>query len=56
MNDSEKIEVNGFDFTRFYPEFGDNLEKRVSQLDELGIEADVILLHPYDKWGFSKMD
>ena len=31
-------------------------KKRISQLDELGIQADVILLHPYDKWGFSKMD
>jgi len=23
---------------------------------ELGIEADLILFHPYDRWGFSKMD
>ena len=22
---------------------------------DLGIEADIILLHPYDRWGFSKM-
>ena len=30
---------------------------RLAQLDELGIQADIILLHPYDKpeWGFSKM-
>ena len=44
-----------FDFERFDPIFWENLEQRISQLDELGIEADVILLHPYDKWGFSKM-
>ncbi|MDE5932190.1 MAG: DUF5060 domain-containing protein, partial [Lachnospiraceae bacterium] len=52
----EGNEEDGFDFTRFNPVFWSNLEKRIGQLDELGIEADVILLHPYDKWGFSRMD
>lgn len=52
----EGNETDGFDFTRFNPVFWDHLEKRISQLDEMGIEADVILLHPYDKWGFAKMD
>ncbi len=47
---------NGFDFARFNPVFWENLEKRIAQLDELGIEADIILLHPYDRWGFAKMD
>lgn len=51
----EGSEETGFDFTRFNQDFWDNLEKRIAQLDELGIEADIILLHPYDKWGFSKM-
>lgn len=32
---------NGFDYTRFDPVFWDNLEKRIAQLDELGIEADI---------------
>lgn len=45
----------GFDFTRFDNLFFENLEKRIGQLDELGIQADIILLHPYDRWGFSKM-
>ncbi len=47
----------GFDHTRFNEEFFENLDFRLGQLDELGIEADIILLHPYDKpdWGFSKM-
>ena len=49
-------EEEGFDFTRFNPKFWDHLETRIAQLDELGIEADIILLHPYDKWGFAKMD
>lgn len=52
----EGNEAEGFDFTRFNPMFWEKLEKRIAQLDELGIEADIILLHPYDKWGFSKMD
>lgn len=48
-------EEKGFDFSRFNPIFWDNLEKRIDQLDALGIEAEVIFMHPYDKWGFSKM-
>ena len=52
----EGNEKDGFDWERFNPCFFDNLEKRIGQLDELGIQADVILFHPYDKWGFSKMD
>lgn len=35
--------------------FWDNLEKRILLLQELGIEADLILFHPYDRWGFSKL-
>lgn len=48
---------DGFDHTRFNEKFWANFEHRVAQLDELGIQADIILLHPYDKpeWGFSKM-
>ena len=48
-------EEEGFDFTRFNPVFWDNLERRIGQLDALGIEADVILFHPYDKWGLNEM-
>jgi hypothetical protein len=32
------------------------LTKDVNELKELGIEADIILLHPYDKWGFATME
>jgi hypothetical protein len=48
---------NQWDFTRFNPEFFRHLEQRVVQLRDLGIEADVILLHPYDEghWGFDRM-
>jgi len=44
------------DFTRFDPEFFRHFEKRIRQLMELGIEADIILFHPYDRWGYAKMD
>lgn len=45
----------GFDFTRFNPAFFRHLETRVGQLMDLGIEADLILFHPYDRWGFAAM-
>jgi hypothetical protein len=43
------------DYTRFVPEFFHNLETRVLQLQTLGIEADLILFHPYDHWGYALM-
>ncbi len=45
-----------WDYTRFNPAYFQNIEKRITQLDSLGIEADLIVFHPYDRWGFSKMD
>jgi hypothetical protein len=47
----------GWDFSRFNPAFFRHLEQRVVDLMALGIEADVILFHPYDKgyWGFDQM-
>jgi hypothetical protein len=47
----------GWDFSRFNPDFFRHLEKRIGQLRDLGIEADLILFHPYDKghWGFDRM-
>jgi hypothetical protein len=48
---------NQWDFTRFNSEFFRQLEGRILQLRDLGTEADVILLHPYDEghWGFDRM-
>ncbi len=43
------------DWERFVPGHFRNVETRVGQLRELGIEADLILFHPYDRWGYSKM-
>ena len=53
----EGVPPKKWDFERFNPKFFQHLEKRVGQLRDLGIEADVILFHPYDKghWGFDRM-
>ncbi|MGC3958986.1 MAG: hypothetical protein QM813_13905 [Verrucomicrobiota bacterium] len=46
-----------FDTSRFNPKFFQHFERRILDLQKLGIEADIILLHPYDKgaWGFDAM-
>ncbi len=46
---------DGFDETRFDVESFAHLEARIAQLAALGIEADLILFHPYDRWGFADM-
>lgn len=45
-----------FDFMRPNPKFWRDFEHRIAQLNELGIQADVIVFHPYDRWGFSRME
>lgn len=44
-----------FDYTRPNPEFWRHFERRILDLQRLGIEADIILWHPYDRWGFKTM-
>ena len=46
-----------WDTTRFNPQFFRHLEQQVAALRDLGIEADIILFHPYDggHWGFDRM-
>lgn len=46
---------NDWDFTRFNPAHFENIETAIRQLCERGIEADLIVMHPYDRWGFSQM-
>ena len=46
---------NDWDFERFNPKHFEHIEKCILSLCELGIEADIILFHPYDRWGFSQM-
>lgn len=45
------------DKTRFNPAFFAHLERRIWDLRDLNIEADLILFHPYDKghWGVDNM-
>jgi len=52
----ERDEAGNNDYTRFDPEFFRHIEKCIRQLMELGIEADIILFHPYDRWGYANMD
>jgi hypothetical protein len=47
---------DGWDLTRFNPLFFHHLEQRIIDLGKLGIEADLILFHPYDRWGFADMN
>ncbi|SCP97418.1 DUF5605 domain-containing protein [Anaerobium acetethylicum] len=47
---------NDWDFKRFNPKHFQMFEERVKDLMDLGIEADIIVMHPYDRWGFSEMD
>ncbi|MFD0043620.1 DUF5605 domain-containing protein [Pseudarthrobacter scleromae] len=46
---------SGFDYTRLNFRFFQHLEAMVDRLDAMGIEADLILFHGYDRWGFSSM-
>ncbi len=47
----------GFDFTRPNPEYFRHIEYLLDRMSALGIQADLILFHPYDKgfWGFDQM-
>jgi len=54
----EGSKEKGWDFKRPDPAFFRNFEEKILALQKLGIEADVILFHPYDfgKWNFDKMN
>lgn len=51
-----EISGNDWDFKRFNPEHFRRMEESILQLRERGIEADLIVMHPYDRWGFSEMN
>ncbi len=46
---------NHFDKTRFNVAHFRHLDECITNLMELGIEADIIVMHPYDCWGFANM-
>lgn len=51
----ERSDAGVSNFTRFNPAFFRHLEQRIADLRAAGIEADLILFHPYDRWGYSTM-
>lgn len=46
---------NNWNFSKFNPAFFQRYDQVISRMMELGIEADIILFHAYDRWGFSQM-
>jgi hypothetical protein len=42
-------------FARPNPKFFQHLERRIADLAAIGVQADLILFHPYDRWGYSSM-
>jgi hypothetical protein len=52
----EGTPLKDWNYSRFNPEFFRHFERRVCDLRDLGIEADLILFHPYDRWGYEDMD
>ncbi|MGN1024579.1 MAG: DUF4038 domain-containing protein [Lachnospiraceae bacterium] len=48
-------EDGSFDFATPDDAWWDMLEKNLTRLRQLGIQADLILFHPYDHWGFAAM-
>lgn len=51
-----ELDANGdWDVHRPCFPFWDRLETILFQLAELGIQTDLILFHPYDRWGFSEL-
>ena len=47
--------LKNWDYTKFNPAYFQRIEKYIAVLDSLGIEADLIVFHPYDRWGFQSM-
>ncbi len=43
------------DFDRPNPDSFRQFEAQVKALGDMGIEADIIMLHPYDRWGYAGM-
>jgi hypothetical protein len=54
----EGSKEKGWDFSRPNPDFFRNFEQKIIELQKLGIEADLILFHPYDNghWNLDKMN
>lgn len=55
MEYTGKTAGNNWDFNHFDPSHFGHIESCITELMALGIEADLIVMHPYDRWGFSGM-
>lgn len=49
-------EDESWDVSQPVEAFWHRLDQQILALDALGIEADLILFHPYDRWGFATMN
>lgn len=52
----EKDTEGKWDVNRPCFAFWEHMENVILKLAEMGIQSDLILFHPYDKWGFASMD
>ncbi len=43
------------DYSTFNPAYFQHLDRLILELRRIGVEADLILFHPYDKWGYQAM-
>lgn len=50
----EKDENGKWDVHRPSIEFWEHFENILIELERMGIQSDIILFHPYDRWGFSE--
>ena len=55
--DKDGKTVFEWDYSRFNPEYFAHVERCIDSLAAIGVEADVVLFHPYDdgRWNFDKM-
>lgn len=51
----EKAEDGSWDPSRPVYAFWDALDRHIVRLGKMGIQIDLILFHPYDRWGFDGM-
>lgn len=55
--DKDGRPVYEWDYSRFNPAYFQHVEKCIDRLNSIGVEADLILFHPYDdgRWNFDKL-
>lgn len=43
------------DYSQFNPSYFQHFDRLILELRRIGVQADLILFHPYDKWGYQSM-